>query len=531
MITYKNKGIYFGGVFDDEGPRHTIQSSFYNDLYAFDFERKRWYELGVKHASALTAGKKKRRKQKAKSAEEGAENGGSSEEEEEEGDDDDGEEDGEIERQEQLRQAQENLFGYIDDSGNIVYVNIDETADDDFVTTDAPPSSALSSAPVEDGWINISSSSPPADQTLASLSDTMAEEAVLIDHLTLSSPEDDILPTPPPPHQISSSALAQQSALLQAAFLEEDLREEAAGRTGGGGEEGCLESMLLAPAPPSNPLIQFFNNYTSTPVGRINCQLVTKGCTLYIYGGVTEFGDVEITLDDCWSLDLNKRDKWRNVLKGNMTELVWKGNDGDDQSERTGEGDSDGDDEDEEEDEEESDEEEGEEDEKTKKGKSKKTTKRSEEREGEGEEDDEMKKATKKKSKSSRAGIRGEMDDIRSQLPGGGEDSNKIPLTGAAAAAVSTIHKSGAAGKRQAIAGPEVESLRDFYRCLLSSSMSHFLLSLSLCLSLLAVARILIGSSLRLKCGRRVLSISTGSSFLTHSLLMLLPLTRMLLLP
>ena len=34
---------------------------------------------------------------------------------------------------------------------------------------------------------------------------------------------------------------------------------------------------------------------------------------MFIYGGVTELGDIEVTLDDCWSLDLNKRDNWKKV--------------------------------------------------------------------------------------------------------------------------------------------------------------------------------------------------------------------------
>lgn len=55
-----------------------------------------------------------------------------------------------------------------------------------------------------------------------------------------------------------------------------------------------------------------------------------RGNTLYIYGGVTELGDIEVTLDDCWSLDLNKRDTWKKVLAGSMHTLVWKGTDDDD---------------------------------------------------------------------------------------------------------------------------------------------------------------------------------------------------------
>ena len=51
MVVYKNKGVLFGGVLDEEGPRHSLISTFYNDLYAFDMERRRWYQLG---ASSLT---------------------------------------------------------------------------------------------------------------------------------------------------------------------------------------------------------------------------------------------------------------------------------------------------------------------------------------------------------------------------------------------------------------------------------------------------------------------------------------------
>ena len=40
MVGYKNKAIVFGGVYDEEGPHHSLQSVFYNDMYAFDMERK-----------------------------------------------------------------------------------------------------------------------------------------------------------------------------------------------------------------------------------------------------------------------------------------------------------------------------------------------------------------------------------------------------------------------------------------------------------------------------------------------------------
>ena len=74
-------------------------------------------------------------------------------------------------------------------------------------------------------------------------------------------------------------------------------------------------------------LARYFTSRTE-PSPRINPSLIVRGNTLYLYGGVTELGDIEVTLDDCWSIDLSKRDMWRKVLGGTMHTLVWKGEDG-----------------------------------------------------------------------------------------------------------------------------------------------------------------------------------------------------------
>ena len=70
------------------------------------------------------------------------------------------------------------------------------------------------------------------------------------------------------------------------------------------------------------------------PSPRINPCLMVRGNSLFIYGGVVEVGDVEVALDDCWALDLNKRDRWRQVLPGTMQTMVWQGED--DATEGTG---------------------------------------------------------------------------------------------------------------------------------------------------------------------------------------------------
>ena len=40
----------------------------------------------------------------------------------------------------------------------------------------------------------------------------------------------------------------------------------------------------------------------------------------------------QVTLDDCWSIDLNKRDKWTCIWPGQMHRQVWKGVDSDNDS-------------------------------------------------------------------------------------------------------------------------------------------------------------------------------------------------------
>ena len=69
----------------------------------------------------------------------------------------------------------------------------------------------------------------------------------------------------------------------------------------------------------------FKRYYSTQPCPRINPSIFLKGNKFYVYGGVTELDEVEVTLDDCWKFDLNKRDRWVQVLEGTMSNFVWKG--------------------------------------------------------------------------------------------------------------------------------------------------------------------------------------------------------------
>ena len=50
------------------------------------------------------------------------------------------------------------------------------------------------------------------------------------------------------------------------------------------------------------------------PCGRINACLAVGKDTLYLYGGMMEIKDREITLDDLYTLNLSKLDEWKCII-------------------------------------------------------------------------------------------------------------------------------------------------------------------------------------------------------------------------
>lgn len=297
LTVYKNKAIAFGGVHDIEGTGHSLCSTFYNSLHAFDLDRRRWYQLGLKllkTSSAAAAAVPAAAKALAGTAAGAA---GDS-------DSDDAEDDAPAVKEEE--QPEEDVFGYIDEHGNVIYMKLDKDEEEvegevvgklEAVTLSLP---VLSTAVVEAEAVLPVPVAPVAPVAVAPL------------------------PAPVPVPVPASPAAAAPSAV-------------------------------------SSSWMSFLCQRTE-PCPRINpCIMLRGNGTLVIYGGVTEIGDVEVTLDDCWSLDLNKRDHWKCILPGTMHTMVWKGIDDDDDSSRhTGlesgsdsDSDSDGSDEDAEDDEEE----------------------------------------------------------------------------------------------------------------------------------------------------------------------------------
>uniref|UniRef100_A0A7N0RII9 DUF4110 domain-containing protein n=1 Tax=Kalanchoe fedtschenkoi TaxID=63787 RepID=A0A7N0RII9_KALFE len=72
------------------------------------------------------------------------------------------------------------------------------------------------------------------------------------------------------------------------------------------------------------------------PCGRINACTVVGKDTLYVYGGMMEIKDREITLDDLYSLNLSKLDEWKCIIPASESEWIEASEDeedGDDDSE------------------------------------------------------------------------------------------------------------------------------------------------------------------------------------------------------
>ncbi|KAK4798380.1 hypothetical protein SAY86_030706 [Trapa natans] len=58
------------------------------------------------------------------------------------------------------------------------------------------------------------------------------------------------------------------------------------------------------------------------PSGRINCCMAVGKDILYVYGGMMEVKDREITLDDMYSLNISKLDEWKCIIPASEPEWI-----------------------------------------------------------------------------------------------------------------------------------------------------------------------------------------------------------------
>ncbi|KAL3860433.1 hypothetical protein ACJMK2_010557 [Sinanodonta woodiana] len=60
------------------------------------------------------------------------------------------------------------------------------------------------------------------------------------------------------------------------------------------------------------------------PSPRMNALLAIKSGVLFLYGGIVEEGDKQVTLTDFYSLDINKQDEWNTLIEQDGKSQVWE---------------------------------------------------------------------------------------------------------------------------------------------------------------------------------------------------------------
>ncbi|OQR75247.1 kelch domain-containing protein 4-like [Tropilaelaps mercedesae] len=72
------------------------------------------------------------------------------------------------------------------------------------------------------------------------------------------------------------------------------------------------------------------------PQPRMSSCLAIKHGILYLYGGIFESGDKQLTLRDMYSIDLHKMDEWKTLVELNKQELEWFESDSEDDEDEEG---------------------------------------------------------------------------------------------------------------------------------------------------------------------------------------------------
>jgi len=258
-VTHKNRMLVFGGVVDDEQLNHKVESVFFNDLFALDFERRKWFPVRAKAKEE----KIRRRRKVIDGNEEEIEIVRSEIDVVDEEDLDDLEEGDERETANNgwnLDTLRSKMFAFIDGDGNVVYEKVEEGV-----------IFQKNGEEIREG--------DDYEEEKEEMKEEFKEETKI-----------EFDPSPHQPHPSLSNSLASSDVMV--------VNENT----------GIPEAVVRA-----------------EPLPRINAATVVRSNILFIYGGLLEVGDREVTLDDCWSFDLRKHDKWECLWEGTMHRQVWRG--------------------------------------------------------------------------------------------------------------------------------------------------------------------------------------------------------------
>lgn len=309
-VTYKDRMLVFGGVVDAEGHHHRVDSVFYNELHAHDLERRMWFPVRVKKA---TEGKSRRRRKRSDEQRAvGEEENDNDQDESEQESDESSDLEADVDDDEpvtpsgwDLDMLRSNMFAFIDGDGNVVYEKIeDDTANDGYDADTGEASKPQASIVTDEEAKENDTDEEEEEEEKEEMKekeekgdDTDEEEDeeknVVNKHVTVREPainkkSAESIKNRPPAHTghiVTSSSVMKVNK-----------------------ESGAPEAVARA-----------------EPLPRINAEMIVRSNVLYVYGGLLEVGDREITLDDCWSFDLRKRDEWKCINEGTMHKQVWRG--------------------------------------------------------------------------------------------------------------------------------------------------------------------------------------------------------------
>jgi N-acetylneuraminic acid mutarotase len=300
-VTYKDRMLIFGGVVDTEEHHHRVDSVFYNELHAFDMERRTWFPVRVKAASKEG---KSRRRRKKNDAEDGNGDDGvveQKDDEDESEDDSDSDLEADIDADDALATSsgwdldklRSNMFAFIDGEGKIVYEKIEEENANEGYDADTGEATKSTADVVTNDEAKENDTDEEGEEE-AKGDDTdedEQEETVQKEEVTMKPVVDITKKVGNGNDQSSRGHIVLSSSVMKV-----------------NKESGAPEAVARA-----------------EPLPRINAAMIVRSNILYVYGGLLEVGDREITLDDCWSFDLRKRDKWNCINEGTMHKQVWRG--------------------------------------------------------------------------------------------------------------------------------------------------------------------------------------------------------------
>lgn len=240
-VIHKHRLLVCGGVFDEERDHHVVTSVFYDDMFALDMEKRRWFKINLKQ---IAANKKSRRKTK----------------------------------------DHEMNMNHVDESKDDMDDNEVESSDIEEDTTSQGDGDEV----ISSGW--------GLEQLRACF---IVDEDENGGRLVESSDKD----------------MEHGEKIQLSSFRNDSIKEQS-----------------IDVASSTDRAIPKSQNGRVVPLPRIKPALVVRNNTLYLYGGLLEVGSREVTLDDMWSLDLQKREQWVCVFEGSMNQHAWKGEESDGES-------------------------------------------------------------------------------------------------------------------------------------------------------------------------------------------------------